>query len=251
MFCLKQKILCGIAALCAVLSVQAEDKIMRVGAEPAYAPFEFIDEETKELTGFDIELIKAIAEVEGYEIEISTMPFDALIPALLTNNVDVILSAITITEERKKRVAFSVPYYDSGLTILINEKDKDKVKSVKDLEGQKICVQIGTTGANYASTQIKDAVVSQFNTAPESYLELKAGGCVAAINDRPVNDYYLATNKSEGIISLPGTLSSESYGIAMRKTDEDMVKAVNDGYQKLKENGTLDKIYSKWFGSSK
>ena len=127
MFCLKQKILCGIAALCTVLSVQAEDKIMRVGAEPAYAPFEFIDEETKELTGFDIELIKAIAEVEGYKIEISTMPFDALIPALLTNNVDVILSAITITEERKKRVAFSVPYYDSGLTILINEKDKDKV----------------------------------------------------------------------------------------------------------------------------
>ena len=93
--------------------------------------------------------------------------------------------------------------------------------------------------------------MSQFNTAPESYLELKAGGCVAAINDRPVNDYYLATNKSEGIISLPGTLSSESYGIAMRKTDEDMVKAVNDGYQKLKENATLDKIYSKWFGSSK
>ena len=67
MFCLKQKILCGIAALCTVLSVQAEDKIMRVGAEPAYAPFEFIDEETKELTGFDIELIKAIAEVEGYD----------------------------------------------------------------------------------------------------------------------------------------------------------------------------------------
>ena len=108
MFCLKQKILCGIAALCTVLSVQAEDKIMRVGAEPAYAPFEFIDEETKELTGFDIELIKAIAEVEGYKIEINTMPFDALIPALLTNNVDVILSAITITEERKKKIITSI-----------------------------------------------------------------------------------------------------------------------------------------------
>ena len=252
MLCLKQKILCAAAiALCSVVSAQAEDKVMRVGAEPAYAPFEFIDEQTKELTGFDIELIKAIADIEGYKIEINTMPFDALIPALLTNNVDAVLSAITITEERQKRVDFSVPYYQSGLTILINDKDKDNIKSVKDLEGKSICVQIGTTGATYASTQIPGATVSQFNTAPESYLELKAGGCVAAINDRPVNDYYLATGKSEGTISVPGILSSENYGIAVRKGDKEMLEAINSGYKKLQDNGDLDKIYNKWFGSSK
>ena len=112
----------------------AEDtKILRVGAEPSYAPFEFMDENTKQLTGFDIELIDAIAKAQGYSIEITTMPFDGLIPALFTNTIDVALSAITITPERQKRVAFSDPYYESGLSILIREEDQDKIKSVFDM----------------------------------------------------------------------------------------------------------------------
>lgn len=242
------------AALCAACvcgfsaSASAEDNVLRVGAEPAYAPFEFMDEQTKTLTGFDIELIDAIAKAEGYTIEVSTMPFDALIPALMTNTIDVALSAITITEERQKRVSFSDPYYESGLTILIREGDKDKIKSENDLQNQHICVQIGTTGAYY-SEKVPGAVVTNFNSAPESYLELKAGGCIAAINDKPVNDYYLATTKSSGIISLPGTLSAENYGIAIRKGNEDIVNLVNAGFDKIKADGTYEKLYQKWFKS--
>lgn len=226
----------------------ADENILRVGAEPAYAPFEFMDENTKELTGFDIELIDAIAKAQGYKIEVSTMPFDALIPALFTNTIDVALSAMTITEERQKRVAFSEPYYESGLTILIREVDKDNIKSADDLKNQKICVQIGTTGAYYAE-KIEGATVTNFNSAPESYLELKNGGCVAAINDKPVNDYYLATNQSSGIISLPGTLSAENYGIAINKNNEDVIKLVNEGFSKIKADGTYDALYQKWFGA--
>lgn len=230
----------------------AEDtKILRVGAEPSYAPFEFMDENTKQLTGFDIELIDAIAKSQGYSIEITTMPFDGLIPALFTNTIDVALSAITITPERQKRVAFSDPYYESGLSILIREEDKDKIKSVKDLEGQVICTQIGTTGSFYAQKEIKGATASNFNSAPESYLELKAGGCVAAINDRPVNDYYLATNQSSGIISLPQTLSAENYGIAINKNNSEIIEIVNAGFDKIKADGTYDKLYQKWFGAKK
>ncbi len=239
-------VLTGICAFS--LNAQAADNVLRVGAEPAYAPFEFMDETTKELTGFDIELIDAIAKAEGWEIEVSTMPFDALIPALFTNNIDVALSAITITEERKKRVAFSDPYYDSGLTILIREESRDDIKSVDDLKNQKICVQIGTTGALYAA-DIEGAQVTNFNSAPESYLELKAGGCVAAINDRPVNDYYLATGQAQGIISLPGTLSAESYGIAINKNNDAVIELVNSGFAKIKADGTYDAIYNKWFGA--
>lgn len=239
-------VLFGVCALS--WNAQAADNVLRVGAEPSYAPFEFMDETTKELTGFDIELIEAIAKAEGWEIEVSTMPFDALIPALFTNTIDVALSAMTITEERQKRVAFSEPYYESGLTILIREESKDTIKSVDDLKNQKICVQIGTTGALYAA-EIEGAQVTNFNSAPESYLELKAGGCVAAINDRPVNDYYLATGQAQGIMSLPGTLSAENYGIAINKDNDAIIELVNSGFAKIKADGTYDALYEKWFGA--
>ncbi len=241
----------AVLSACACLSSAsaASAQVIRVGAEPAYAPFEFMDENTKQLTGFDIELIDAIAKAEGCTIEVTTMPFDALIPALFTNTIDVALSAMTITEERQKRVAFSEPYYQSGLTILIRNEDKDALKSVKDLEHETICVQIGTTGAYYAE-EIPGATVKQFNSAPESYLELKAGGCRAAINDRPVNDYYLATTQSSGIMSLPGTLSAENYGIAINKNNTQMLQLVNSGFAKIKADGTYDRLYAKWFGAA-
>ncbi len=234
------------ASSCALAADDA--KILRVGAEPSYAPFEFMDENTKQLTGFDIELIDAIAKAQGYTIEVNSMTFDALIPALLSNTIDAALSAMTITEERLKRVSFSEPYYDSGLTILIRKDSADKIKSVEDLKNQPLCVQIGTTGALYAEN-IEGATVTQFNSAPESYLELKSGGCVAAINDKPVNDYYIAVTKSTDIISLPGTLTAESYGIAVNKNNPEMLQLINDGFAKIKADGTYDKLYQKWFGA--
>lgn len=239
---------CALGAFAASAFAADDAKVLRVGAEPSYAPFEFMDEQTKELTGFDIDLIAAIAEAEGYTIEITTMPFDGLIPALMTGTIDTALSAMTINEERKKRVDFSEPYYESGLSILIRAADQDKFKTVKDLEGQTICCQIGTTGSFYAA-EIPGATVSNFNTAPESYLELRAGGCAAAINDRPVNDYYLNTNSSSGIVSLPDTLSAENYGIAVRKGNEEILSLINSGFDKIKANGVYEKLYTKWFGA--
>ncbi len=254
MFALKNLTAAGFITAAAMLTAAsasaADGQVIRVGAEPSYAPFEFMDENTKQLTGFDIDLIDAIAKAQGCTIEVTTMPFDALIPALFTNTIDAALSAMTITEERQKRVSFSDPYYESGLTILIREDSRDQVKSVEDLKNQKICVQIGTTGAYYAE-EIEGATVTQFNSAPESYLELKAGGCIAAINDKPVNDYYLATTQSSGIISLPGTLSAENYGIAINKNNEEMLKLINEGFAKIKADGTYDKLYQKWFGADK
>ena len=119
---------------------------------------------------------------------------------------------------------------------------------MEDLKGQVICTQIGTTGSYYAE-DIEGATSKTFNSAPESYLELKAGGCVAAINDRPVNDYFLATGQSEGIISLPGTLSAENYGIAIRKGNDEVNALVKSGFDKIKADGTYDALYTKWFGA--
>ena len=132
-------------------STFAEDKpVLRVATEPSFAPFEFMDPNSQELVGFDIDVINAIAELEGYATDISSMPFDGQIPAIVTGQIDVAISGFTITPERAKIVNFTEPYYDAGLGALIDNKYKDQIKSLADLEGQTICAQIGTSGAMFA-----------------------------------------------------------------------------------------------------
>ncbi len=245
---LKKTMLASVLTVLAFSSTQsfAGDLVVRVGTEPSFAPFEFMDEKTKTLTGFDIDLINAIADASGFKTEISTMPFDGLIPAILTGSLDVGISAFTITDERRKRVAFSAPYIDAGLGIVIRSALKNEIKGVNDLQGRKLCGQIGTSGAMY-SEKIKDAQVTQFNSASETYLELRKGGCDAIINDRPVHAYYMATAKPDDVILLDGYISAESYGIVMNKNNTELQELVNRGFDKIKEDGTYQQIYDKWF----
>ena len=124
------------------------EKVLRVGTEPTFAPFEFQKEGSKSYDGFDMDLARAIGKQMGYKVEIVSMGFDALIPALNSGNIDVIAAGMSINEERQKAVTFSEPYYTSGLIVMVN-KDNNEVKSVKDLEGKRIACQIGTTAVSY------------------------------------------------------------------------------------------------------
>ena len=223
-------------------------KVLRVGTEPAFAPFEFPKEGSKELTGFDIELIQAIGKQMGSKVEISGMGFDALIPALNAGNIDAAIAGMTITEERKKAVSFSDPYYTSGLIVMV-KKDNTAVKSVKDLEGKRIAVQIGTTGEMKART-VKNAKVTTFNTQDEAALELKNGGVDAVIGDLPVMEYYLAKGGSQFAMTVGEKMEAEQYGIAFKK-DSKLTAEVNKAMAELKKSGEFDKIYKKWFGEKK
>ena len=176
------------------------------------------------------------------------MPFDALIPAILTGSLDAGISAFTITDERKKRLSFSLPYIDAGLGIMINNKFKDTILSADDLKGRKLCAQIGTSGAMYSS-KVPNAQVTQFNSASETYLELRKGGCDAIVNDRPVHAYYMSTVMPDNVSLLDGYISSESYGIVVNKSNRELLTLIDDGLKKIKEDGTYDKIYKKWFES--
>ena len=120
-----------------------------VGTEPSFAPFEFPEKDSKEFTGFDMDLIRALAKEMGYKkCTIKNMGFDALIPAINAGNLDVSIAGFSITEERKKQVIFSQPYYKSGLAFVVR-KDVNDVKKFEDLQGKTIAVQLGTTGALY------------------------------------------------------------------------------------------------------
>jgi glutamine transport system substrate-binding protein len=221
-------------------------KVLKVGSEAAFAPFEFQDEATKDYTGFDIDLIKAIGKQMGAEVQIQNMGFDGLIPALEANNIDVAISAMTITSERSQKVSFSKPYYKSGLTMVVRN-DNNTIKSFKDLEGKKIAVQMGTTGADEAK-KVKNAQIREFNSAPEAFLELKAGGVDAVVNDKPVNEYYISKSGNKDAKTVGEPLTAEDYGIAASGKNKELAAQIDKALEELKKNGEYEKIYVKWFG---
>ena len=231
---------------CGQQSAPAKAKVLKVGSDTAFAPFEFQDEKTKEYIGFDMDLIKAIGKQMGYEVQVQSMGFDGLIPALEAGNIDATISAMTITQERAQKVNFSKPYYKSGLTIVV-KADNNTVKDYKDLEGKNIAVQIGTTGADEAK-KVSNAKVREFTTAPEAFMELKAGGVEAVINDKPVNDYYISKEGGKDAKTVGAPLTAEDYGIATAKKDTELSEQINKALDELKKNGEYEKIYVKWFG---
>lgn len=225
-----------------------EDKVLYVGCESAFAPFTYVDD-AGNLVGFDLDLIRAMAAAEGYTVVVKPFPFDGLIPALMTGSIDLIISGFTISEERARRVDFSDPYYRCGLTFLIKKEFADNFNDLQDLKNEVLCSQIGTTGALYTTKVLPDTTLRQFNSPPESYMELVNDGCKAVINDRPVNDFFLAKNKGSDIVSKAITdADSEYYGIAVRKGNEKMLELMNSSLRKVLENGEFAKISEQWFG---
>ncbi|MBQ8919250.1 MAG: basic amino acid ABC transporter substrate-binding protein [Acidaminococcaceae bacterium] len=224
-------------------------KVLRVGTEPTFAPFEFQKEGSKEFDGFDMDLIRAIGKQLNMKVEIQNMGFDALIPALNSGNIDVAAAGMSITPDRQKAVDMSDPYYVAGLVVVVN-KDNEAIKSINDLNGKGISVQIGTTGAERAA-KVPDAKVKNFNTNAEVFLELKNKGVDAVIIDKPVAEYFLATGGGKDFAKIVGdTLEAESFGISLKKNSP-LTKEINKALLDLKKNGEYDKIYTKWFGAAK
>jgi glutamine transport system substrate-binding protein len=223
---------------------ETEKPTYTVAFEATFPPFESKDAETGEFVGFDIDLIRAIGEEEGFDVQLMEMGFDGIIAAVQTGNVDLGVSGITIREDRLESVDFSTPYYHSALSIVVRT-DNDTIKGVEDLKGKRIAVQIGTTGADYAK-KIEGAKVTEYDAVTDCFLELKNGGADAIVNDNPVNLNYIKGNEQDYKI-VGDTLESEYYGIAVKKGNKELLDKINSGLQKLKDNGKFAELYKKWF----
>ena len=234
----------SLSALGVAQAADEEAMQLRVGTESAYAPFEFTDNGT--LTGFDIDLMNAVGEAMGAEVEWVQMSFDGLIPALLTSQLDMAIASFTVTEERAKRINFSDPYYRSGVTFVIRESDKDKYTNAESLKGQRICAQLGSVSAMKAET-FSPGNVATFNDAYASYLELKSGGCEAVLNDRPVNLFFMASKGSDGLVEIDDLMDAEDMAMVVPKNNPELLQKVNAALKTIRDNGTYQKIYDKWF----
>ena len=241
-------------AACGGNSEPAEDgaeevTIYKVAMEPTFPPFDTIDEETQELIGFDVDMMEAIAADQGFKLEWVNMGFDGLIPALEAGNIDIIASGMNASDDRRKIVDFSTTYYDSGLVVAV-KAGNTAITSVDDLTvDMKAGGQIGTTGADLAtelfeSGKIKEAKI--YNGLDVAVMDLQNGAIDALINDLPVTKAYM--DSKPGTIEIVGdVLNAESYGYAVQKGNTELLEKINTGMQNLKDNGTFDEIYAKWF----
>ena len=240
-------IACCAAAGLAATAADARDTL-RVGTEPTFAPFEFMDTKTREFVGYDIDLIRAIADKAGYDIEVVNMGVDALIPGLAAGSIDVVAAGVSITPERAARVEFTKPYYTAGLSMIVKKSDAKKYPDFKSLANAHVAVQIGTTGAEKAKS-IPGAAVQTFNGTNEAFMALQIGHVSAVIHDRPVLAYFMKMQPraAKSLQLQPVLEDSQQYGFAVKKGNKELLDALNKGYDAVCAEGIDKKIYEKWF----
>ena len=236
----------GVMALASFAASAADT--LRVGTHPTFAPFEFLDSSSREYVGFDMDMIREIGKRMKVEVEFVNMGFDGLIPALMTNNIDIVVSGVTITEERKKRVDFCEPYYQAGQGLMIRVGDEAKYQKIEDLHNKTIAVQIGTTGADKAK-DIPGAKVTNYNATSEAFMALTSRNAEAVVHDRPVLAYFMKTQPrmSQSLQLQPAIEDAQQYGFAVKKGNKDLLDKRNKGLEAVRQAGEDKQIYSKWF----
>ena len=222
---------------------------LTVGTEALTGPFAWIDSKTGDFTGYDIALMRELCRRAGFEPKFENLAFDALIPALATGSIDVVIADMTITETRKKRVDFSDPYYETRQAMLVREADAAKLKDLAGLGGRTIAVQLGSTGALLAQS-VKGAKTKTFSGLFEAFMDLKNGGSDAVIIDAPGIDFFIARSPhdAEGLVKVKLDVEPEYLGICVKKGRKGILDRINRAIAEVRADGTYDKIYREWFG---
>ncbi|MEN6567826.1 MAG: basic amino acid ABC transporter substrate-binding protein [Veillonellales bacterium] len=216
-----------------------------------YRPFEYHDEETNKMVGYDIDLAEAIAKKIGVPVEVKEMQFTSLIPTLQNSQADLVIAAMYITDQRKEVVDFADPYMDTGMVLVVNAGDT-AIKSVKDLDGKVVGVKTGATSEKVAQdlkAQGANITIKSYKETVDYLLDMENGRLDASINDLLNQLEYNKTHPNVKIVGEPFTKAS--LGIAVKKGDKDMIELVNSVLKEMKQNGEADKLYQKWLIGSK
>lgn len=224
---------------------QVEGEVIRVGTEAAYPPFEEIDADGN-FVGFDIDLLEAIAEDAGFEIEWINAPFDTIFTNLAAGDFDAVISAATITEEREEIIDFSDPYFVASQSIAVLAENEDEISTPEDLVGLRVGVQLGTTGEAYA-LEIEGIEVFSFDTAPLAFQALSQGEIEAIISDTPTSEEIIATNPDLNAVLVGEPLTEEFYGVAVNPEYPELLEAINISLANIIEDGTYAELYEDWF----
>lgn len=233
----------GVLPLTQATSVVGDPEVFEVATEPAFPPFEFLDQ-ANQLQGFDIDLMNSLGKRLGLSIRYIQIPFDGLIPMLEAVTADAAISAITVTPERAATVDFSRPYFKSGLAIAVRQSTND-IAALSDLQGRTVAVKLGTTGADIAATVDNIRTVT-FDSTELSLQELASGNVDAVINDAPATLGLIASGQVSGIKLVGEFLTQEYYAIALPRQSANR-PLIDQALAALIADGTYEQIYRRWF----
>lgn len=221
---------------------------LRVGLTPTYIPFEMTNKQG-EIIGFEIDILKSMAKSMGVKLELISVSYDGLIPGMLTGKFDLIASGMTINQQRNLKLNFSKPFTQTGQTLVIRKELGDKVKSYKDLNQDyyRITSQVGTTGEVIAKKYMSKAKYYGYNSEAEAFLEVVNGKADAFIFDESYNVIALQRMGNNRVLHLDQPVTKEPIAFAVMQGDYDSVNWINNFLDQIKNDGTYNKIYSKWF----
>ena len=228
-------------SLMAFMSCSKKENKLYVGTNAEFVPFEY--REGDQIVGFDVDLINEVAKIIKQDIEFVDMAFDGLLPALQSKKIDIIIAGMTATEERKKFVNFSEPYYNSQQSILVH-RDNNDIIGFDSLEGKNVGVVLGYTGDLIVS-EMSNVNAQKYGATSEAIIALKSKKVDAVVLDyEPAKQYF---NQNDDLKLVITDSKNEEYAIAMRKEDTELLKKVNDALNTIKENGTYDMLIAKYF----
>jgi len=222
-----------------------EPGTLTVCSDIPYQPFEF--EENGVYTGFDVDLMQAIADELGLELNVVATGFDSITSgtAMAGNQCDMAASAITITEEREANIDFSDPYYNAAQSLLV--KKDSGIMTLDEFAGKRLGVQSGTTGEAYAQENAPaTAELVSFETGGEIFVAMEAGDVEGALQDLPVN---VDRAKQDSTLEVVETYDTdENYGLATQETGKEaLLEKINEALKTVRDNGKYDEIFNKWF----
>jgi polar amino acid transport system substrate-binding protein len=216
---------------------------VRVATDATWAPFEFVDDQNK-IVGFDIDLMNAIADKAGLDIEYVNVGFDALLAGMAAGTYDAAISSITIKPERAENMLFTDPYYVAGQMIVVRSNNTS-ITGQSSLSGKKLGAQLATTGESLAKENTSEANVKSYNSIGLAVQDLLNDQIDAVICDTPVAESYVKEN-SGSLKTVGGALTTEDYGIAVAKGKEDLLKKINDALRTVKSEGLIDQLVKEW-----
>lgn len=233
--------------LLALGSVQAQNRELVVGSSATYRPFAY-ENPSKEIVGYDVDIIKAVAQKAGLQIKIVNTPWTGIFAALNNGDVDLIISGVTINDKRKQSYDFTTPYFEARQLIAVSRDSS--VKNLKDLAGKKIGVVNGSTGDDIASREFgkTNPDIRRFESTPVVISELVNTGLDAAIGDNGVIAFRVQEHKQLKTVSDP-SFPKEFFGIVVKQGNKALLDKLNTGLAAVKADGSYAQIYKKWFNA--
>ncbi len=214
---------------------------IRAVTDATFPPMEFVKDGKR--TGFDIELVEALAGAMGKKVEWIDIDFKGLVPALQAGRADIAVSAIYITPERAKVVDFTDPYYAGGLVVMT--KKDGPIKTLKDLDGRKVSVQVGTKSVNYLKEHYPSVQRVEVEKNQEMFNRVQSGRAEAAVTGKPAAKLF--AQSTPDLTVLADQITTEDYGIAVPKNKPELTRELNAALQKIKADGSYQAIVNKWF----